>query len=170
MNQRLLQFLSAENISQAQFADTIGVARASVSHILAGRNKPGFDFIESMSSHFPDLSLEWLINGKGKMYKSMAVAAASEPQVILPSSALRPSEPEKTENRPVEAERAVQQSSAPSLRPTPRQGPEIPRVQDSFSAGGKVLSLPHSDAELPARHNISRIIVFYDDNTYQELK
>ena len=40
MNRRLLQFLAAENISQAAFADKIHVARASVSHILKGRNKP----------------------------------------------------------------------------------------------------------------------------------
>lgn len=70
MNKRLLQFLAAENISQAQFADTIDVARASVSHIIAGRNKPGFDFIESMALHYPSLNLEWLITGKGKMYIS----------------------------------------------------------------------------------------------------
>ena len=58
MNQRLQQFLSAENISQAQFADSIGVARASVSHILAGRNKPGFDFIESMARKYPNVSMD----------------------------------------------------------------------------------------------------------------
>ena len=61
MNRRLQQFLRAENISQSQFADTIGVARASVSHILAGRNKPGFDFLLAMSKHYPSLNLEWLI-------------------------------------------------------------------------------------------------------------
>ena len=72
MNKRLLQFLSAENISQAQLADTINVARASVSHIIAGRNKPGFDFIESMALHYPSLNLEWLVTGKGKMYNSPA--------------------------------------------------------------------------------------------------
>ena len=69
MNTRLQQFIRAENLSQSQFADAIGVARASISHILAGRNKPGFDFIESMARHFPALNLEWLITGKGKMYK-----------------------------------------------------------------------------------------------------
>ena len=69
MNTRLQQFLGAENISQSQFADSIGVARASVSHILAGRNRPGFDFIEQMALHFPSLSLDWLITGKGRMYK-----------------------------------------------------------------------------------------------------
>lgn len=70
MNQRLQQFLTAENLSQSQFADKIGVARAGVSHILAGRNRPGFDFIENMARCFPTLNLEWLILGKGKMYKT----------------------------------------------------------------------------------------------------
>lgn len=74
MNSRLVSFLAAENITQSQFADTIGVARAGVSHIIAGRNKPGFDFIENMARHYPSLNLEWLITGKGKMYKEAQLA------------------------------------------------------------------------------------------------
>ena len=66
MNNRLQQFLAAENISQSQFADSIGVARASISHIL----KPGFDFIESMARRYPSLNLEWLITGNGRMYNT----------------------------------------------------------------------------------------------------
>lgn len=69
MNKRLLQFLQAENISQAQLADTLSVARGSVSHILSGRNRPGFDFIESLLLHYPSLNLDWLITGKGRMYR-----------------------------------------------------------------------------------------------------
>ena len=70
MNRRLLQFLQAENITQTQFADTLGVARGSVSHILAGRNKPGYDFLESLLLHYPELNLDWLLTGKGRMYKA----------------------------------------------------------------------------------------------------
>ena len=69
MNQRLQQFLNAENLTQTQLADRLGVAKASVSHILAGRNKPGYDFIVSLARQFPNLNLEWLIAGKGRMYK-----------------------------------------------------------------------------------------------------
>lgn len=69
MNNRLLQFLQSEGISQSQFADEIGVARGSVSHILSGRNKPSFDMIQSVSQHFPAINLDWLINGEGSMYK-----------------------------------------------------------------------------------------------------
>ena len=69
MNKRLLQFLQAENISQSQFADTLGVARGGVSHILSGRNRPGYDFLESLLLHYPALNIDWVITGKGKMYK-----------------------------------------------------------------------------------------------------
>lgn len=69
MNKRLQQFLAAENITQAKFAETIGVARAGVSHVLSGRNKPSFEFLDSMARNYPTLSLEWLISGRGKMYK-----------------------------------------------------------------------------------------------------
>lgn len=69
MNRRLLQFLQAENLTQTQFADILSVARGSVSHILSGRNKPGYDFLESLMLHYPALNLEWLLTGRGKMYK-----------------------------------------------------------------------------------------------------
>ena len=69
MNTRLEQFLAAENITQSQFADTLGVAGSSISHLLGGRNKPSYDFIESLARCYPDLNLEWLITGRGSMYK-----------------------------------------------------------------------------------------------------
>ena len=69
MDKRLQQFLDVENISQAQLADTLGVARAGISHILSGRNKPGFDFLEAMAVHYPQISMDWLLTGKGRMYK-----------------------------------------------------------------------------------------------------
>ena len=92
MNKRLQQFLNAENISQSQLADTLDVARAGVSHIIAGRNRPGFDFLESMALHYPQLSMEWLLTGKGKMYKenSLFDAPYDEAPQIRNSRAANP--------------------------------------------------------------------------------
>lgn len=84
MDKRLQQFLDAENISQAQLADTLGVARAGISHILSGRNKPGFDFLEAMAVHFPQISMDWLLTGKGRMYKD-ASGTTSENPVFVPA-------------------------------------------------------------------------------------
>lgn len=78
MNKRLLQFLAAENVTQTQFAETLNVAKASVSNILAGKNRPGYDFIESLMLHYPDLSIEWLVTGKGKMYRAQTPLSPAE--------------------------------------------------------------------------------------------
>lgn len=78
MNKRLLQFLGAENITQSQLAEVLGVANATVSNILSGRNRPGFDFIESLLLHYPELNLSWLITGKGKMYEKDPAAAVED--------------------------------------------------------------------------------------------
>ena len=84
MNRRLQQFLEAENITQSLFADTLGVTRASISHILSGRNRPGFDFLESIALHYPEISLEWLLTGRGKMYRETEKTAAEGPPPRIP--------------------------------------------------------------------------------------
>ena len=69
MKSRLQQFLEVEQLSPARLADVLGIQRSGLSHILSGRNKPGFDFIQKLLTRYPTLSAEWLITGKGKMYK-----------------------------------------------------------------------------------------------------
>ena len=150
MNFRLQQFLSAENITQAQFADEIGVARASVSHILAGRNKPGFDFIANMSRHYPFVNLEWLINGKGKMYKD----GRTEPDpTSLPA-----------EGQLFEAEAPKSASPAPEPEPAPMQATPAQIVEKE--------QVKQEQLEVKVQQGVRkivRIVVFYDDNSYQEL-
>ena len=66
MQERLRDILKRERLTAAQFADAIGVQRSSVSHILSGRNKPGFDFINKILATFPSVDANWLITGTGK--------------------------------------------------------------------------------------------------------
>ena len=69
MNNRLQQFLELENLTPAKLADTIGVQRSGLSHILSGRNKPSYDFITRLLTKFPRINSDWLLTGKGKPYK-----------------------------------------------------------------------------------------------------
>ncbi len=69
MKERILQFIQSEQVTSTQFADTIGVQRSSVSHILSGRNNPSFDFIRKILEAYAKINAEWLILGKGEMYK-----------------------------------------------------------------------------------------------------
>jgi transcriptional regulator with XRE-family HTH domain len=69
MKDRLLQFLKIENKSSAQFAEEIGVQPSSISHIISGRNNPSLDFVVKMLNKYPAISTDWLLFGKGSMYK-----------------------------------------------------------------------------------------------------
>ncbi len=64
-----MKFLTREQLSSARFAEIIGVQPSSISHIISGRNKPGFDFIQKILVNYPSLNAEWLITGKGSMFK-----------------------------------------------------------------------------------------------------
>jgi transcriptional regulator with XRE-family HTH domain len=73
MKDRILDFLKAENKSSSQLAEEIGVQPSGISHIISGRNKPSLDFILKMLEKFPFLSTEWLLFGKGEMYRDQSM-------------------------------------------------------------------------------------------------
>ncbi len=73
MKERILEFLRAENKTSAQFAEEIGVQPSGISHILSGRNKPSLDFVLKMLEKYKYIAPEWLLFGKGKMYREQSL-------------------------------------------------------------------------------------------------
>jgi transcriptional regulator with XRE-family HTH domain len=73
MKERLLEFLRTENKTSAQLAEEIGVQASGISHILSGRNNPSLDFVLKMLEKYRFLSTEWLLFGRGSMYKDAKV-------------------------------------------------------------------------------------------------
>lgn len=64
-SKRLKIIFDYYGLSASSFADKIDVGRASISHILSGRNKPSLDFVMKVVSTFEEVELYWLLNGKG---------------------------------------------------------------------------------------------------------
>ena len=149
MNSRLEQFLKAENISQSQFADSIGVARASVSHILAGRNRPGFDFLLNMAKAYPTLNLEWLITGKGRMY-----SAGKAPATLFET------EEDSAPENGLQTRETVPTGIFAKLDEGAKSAQDTPE--------SKAIASANHAQRAESKRNISKIVVFYDDNTFQE--
>lgn len=144
MDSRLQQFLNAENMTQSELADRIGVARASVSHILAGRNKPSIEMIQKLSESFPALNLDWFINGNGKMYKSDSSSVYSV-QSTAPSQ-------ERSLFDIESEERSVQSQVSNPTASTPKASTTYKELQQCRN-----------------QRNVVRVLVFFDDGTFQEL-
>lgn len=143
MKDRIIQFLNENNLTSTKFADKIGVQRSSISHILSGRNKPSFDFIEKMLLAYPDLNAQWLITGKGNMF-------ANQPSLF---------------NRSKEKEEENLTSRESNIQNSIDQSGERPQ-----SAKEKEITTPYTK-EIPKNSSsIERVIVFYANGSFKEYK
>lgn len=149
MNQRLQMFLAAEGITQSQFADEIQVAKSSVSNILAGRNNPSYDFILNLSTHYPDLNLEWVLTGKGRMYRSGKDVFSSKEEAPLLF------DKEESEEKLI-------------IDENPESVTDKPDPIESAILAGLKESSPKNNENSAKR--ISKIIIFYDDNSFVEVR
>jgi transcriptional regulator with XRE-family HTH domain len=148
MKDRIKQFLDAKGISPTHFADMLKVQRSGVSHILAGRNKPSYDFITKMLLTFPNISAEWLLLGKGTMYKS---PAGGVPQTLS-----------LFEEHPTEGEAAThaepaEEENANVTADTNAVNPDV--------AADELTGLRHVAAQ-KAGKTVERIAIFYADKTF----
>jgi transcriptional regulator with XRE-family HTH domain len=140
---RIIEFLRAENISSANFAQEIGVQPSGISHIISGRNKPSLDFIVKMLNRYPSLSTDWILFGRGKMLKE------SIPGDLFSG--------EQNSDAPVSNNAdlfEVQDASAStSLKNSPSEDKKDgPAALELLSVGSKA----------------ARIVIFHRDNTFRE--
>lgn len=78
MKTRIEQLIKTENLTSVKFAEIMGVQPSNISHILSGRNNPSYDFIVKLLERFPDINPEWILLGKGDVYKCNQVGLNQE--------------------------------------------------------------------------------------------
>ncbi len=140
MNERIREFLTAENKSSAQMAEEIGVQPSSISHILSGRNNPSLDFVLRMLEKYEFLSTDGLLFGKGAMYKEAGM------QTLFDSDT---SEGEKPGPKYSQAELGTLKSEE-----------RMDAKEESVRAG--------KPAAKPGSPGVERIVWFFDDNSFEE--
>ena len=69
MIDRIKQVIDYSQLSSSAFADTIGISRSGLTHLLTGRNQPSLDVARKILAKFPEVSTEWLIMGMGEMLR-----------------------------------------------------------------------------------------------------
>ncbi len=62
---RLEKVLEYYGLSATAFAEEINFNRSTISHIFSGRNKPSLELVMKILQKFPEVKLNWLMNGKG---------------------------------------------------------------------------------------------------------
>lgn len=156
MKDRLIRLLDSEQLTASKFADKIGVQRSSVSHVLSGRNKPSFDFVQKTLIAFPEVSSDWLILGKGQMISGVPdypAATLFDPPVV----------PEARAPHAVDDSFTAEHSEAmPSGKPD-----ESTQPTETLSEGGSITDgKSESDTSVKGKRVVN-VMLFYEDNTFQ---
>lgn len=66
---RIVKFIDWLQINKNQFAASIDINQAVLSHVLNGRNKPSLDVIKKILIAYPQLNPDWLLLGHGDMFR-----------------------------------------------------------------------------------------------------
>lgn len=69
MREKLQQLMKYEGLTSSRLADQLGIQPSGISHILSGRNKPGFDLLQKILRQFPHIDPDWLLLDGTKMLR-----------------------------------------------------------------------------------------------------
>ncbi|POZ51306.1 helix-turn-helix domain-containing protein [Methylovulum psychrotolerans] len=69
LNERILKVRKYKSLKQNEFAELIGVSRSTLSEVESGKTKPSTDIIVGIANSFDDVNTDWLLTGKGDMYR-----------------------------------------------------------------------------------------------------
>jgi len=67
---RLQKILDYYELNATEFAEKIEFNRSTISHLISGRNNPSLEFVMKVLQKFPEVSLDWLVSGKGSFPNS----------------------------------------------------------------------------------------------------
>ena len=187
MKEKLRDLMTKEGLKPSQLAEIFGIKPAGISHMLSGRNKPGFDSLQKMLRRFPQINPDWLLLDQGPMYRSDYTSQAPVPGMTAPGvrdAGSKSSIP------------GAVNTSASAVGSHTKAGAGVPAglfdeelLHDNFAIGSKANPLPQTPGNAPSQISatgvvqsisaehvvsshattavVSRIVIFYEDNTFE---
>ena len=155
---RIELIMKSYNLTPSQFADKTGIQRASVSHILSGRNKASLEVMLKIFEAFPGLDMQWLMTGKGnapvggvdsaeEVFATQPSLSPIQSELFSPVTAIVTESPVMQQQK-IDARRNVVSERAPR-RAARTTSPSTPAPA--------------------ASRKIKEIRIFYTDGTYETM-
>ncbi len=185
INDRISELIEFLDITPTAFADEIGIQRSGLSHIMKGRNKPSLDVVQKIINRFPEINILWLVNGTGAMSSSIpsVINLQQKPQTVkkeednalkntlfdtdntsfeTPLTSTAPTHITKPQGKYTHEDYVVDDAENNAIPPQDirRCGAENDDMQELRNNVGNMAG---------TRKKITKIVVFFDDNSYQEM-
>ncbi len=146
MKHRIEYLIEELQMTNAKFAEEINVPKSIISHILTGRNKPSLEFITKILTKFKNINPEWLLFGKGNIYKTL-------------------SQEDSSNNNNNNTENATLFDNINKNLPDNDKN-NIPLTNNSNNRHSDIIT-ENKNKHIITKQ-IKKIIVYYSDNTFEE--
>jgi DNA-binding XRE family transcriptional regulator len=156
MVNRIFTFIESLQLTPTEFADTIGVSRASISSIKTGRTQPTLSLVEKIKQRFPEIDINWLILGEG----DAPIANRSESETELFSDDEVKTEIEITQTSSND-DTTANEYQAVYIAEIPRKIEEEPQVVNQETN----VSVQSTSER---KRSVKKVILLYDDGSFEE--
>lgn len=138
MRERILKIMEREGLTPSKFAETIGIQRSAMSHIISGRNNASLDVLLKILERFTYVDSDWLLFGKGEMTRNQP---STQSDLFTNTPVIQPEvQPQPEYRREMKVETPVNTSKQPVIE--------------------KIM------CENKPSKIVSKIMIFYSDNTF----
>ena len=145
MKDRIKSLMKHMEMSQKEFANEICISEGTLSSIFNGRNRPTLNTLNNIHERFPEVNMDWLMNGNGEMFTSPAPAQMQ----VEANEGTSPTVPQQPSGIPIQ----------PGFMEQLTASMQLPPQTPNFAPDGKNLDKP--------MRRIAEIRVFYDDGTFE---
>ncbi len=63
-NQRFIAWMNSNQLNASQLAERLGTSRATISHVVNGRNKLSLSLVQALAEAFPNFDLHYIVLGR----------------------------------------------------------------------------------------------------------
>lgn len=169
---RIEMLMRCYELSPSQFANRTGIQKASVSHILSGRNKPSLEVMLKIYEAFPGVDIKWLMTGDGDEPVAQAIDSAilhqakegAESSAVRNASTVAVGE----DSLFLPADFAAGEMPAPKPVSAPRQ-PVVVKTAPERQYKRNVTARQTAGQQPAPLRRIKEIRVFYTDGTYETM-
>ncbi len=186
MKGRIEQIMKEFSLSATEFSERVGISLSVLSHIMSGRNNPSLDVVGKIIRSFEEIDSDWLILGKGKMFRTLpshpidgSDLEHNEKPLKQPSAKIvEPTLFEDVEESISPLASKLQKNIQASVDTIPPKDPNSASPVESIEAHSSSYNKKESSSDavryvdrvvMNDRNDkkIIRITIFYSDNTYQ---
>ncbi len=163
LKDRIKEIMDNKHMINIVFANETGINPGTLSLLLRGKTQPTLKHYEAIHNRFPDISMEWLFDGTGPMYKHESAGQSSA------DGAAASVDVSKEAGVPASGQSLPDGAGTSSLDGKAAQ--VSPSLFDNARLQGGQMSRPGEKniIKIVDKHprKITEIRVFYDDQTWE---